>query len=231
MAANVTAVRNRIAAAAGEAGRDPAGVTLVAVSKTQPAQAVAEVRLAGVSDFGENYVQEAVAKQLLVPPTGTVWHFIGQLQANKTRTVAASFDWVHTLDRLRLAARLSDQRPATMEPLNVCLQVMLEPEPGKGGVAPDALAELAAAVAGLPRLRLRGLMCIPPETTDETLARRRFGRLRELRDELNAAGHQLDTLSMGMSGDFVPAILEGATHVRVGTAIFGARPPIDRTPL
>ena len=231
MAANVAAVRNRVAAAAREAGRDPAAGTLVAVSKTQSAEAVTAVRLAGVTDFGENYVQEAIAKQPLVPPGGTVWHFIGQLQANKTRIVAASFDWLHTLDRLRLAQRLSDQRPATMAPLNVFLQVMLEPEPGKGGVAPQALAELAAGVARLPNLRLRGLMCIPPETSDEALARRRFGRLRELRDELNAAGHQLDALSMGMSGDFVPAILEGATHVRVGTAIFGARPSIDRKPL
>ncbi len=230
MAANVVAVRNRIAAAALEAGRDPAAVTLVAVSKTQPAQAVTAVRLAGVTDFGENYVQEAAGKQPLVPREGTVWHFIGQLQANKTRVVATSFDWVHTLDRLRLAQRLSDQRPAEMEPLNVLLQVMLEPEPAKGGVAPEALAELAAEVANLPRLRLRGLMCIPPETSDPALARRRFGDLRALRDGLNAAGHRLDALSMGMSGDFVPAILEGATHVRVGTALFGARPPTDRTP-
>ena len=225
MAANVALVRNRIAEAARAAGRSPQDVTLVAVSKTQPAQAITIVRQAGVTDFGENYVQEALGKQPAVPAEGTIWHYIGQLQANKTRAVAAGFDWVHTVDRERLARRLAEQRPAGRQPLNVCLQVMLEPEPGKGGVSPQELPALAATVAGLDGLRLRGLMCIPPETTDEALARRRFRQLAELRDELNRAGHRLDALSMGMSGDYVPAILEGATHVRIGTALFGARPP------
>ncbi len=229
MAANVASVNNRIAAAARESRRDASEVTLVAVSKMQPAEAVLAVRRAGVTDFGENYVQEALAKQPLVTVPGTVWHFIGQLQANKTRLIAGSFDWLHTLDRARLAERLSEQRPAALAPLNVCLQVMLEPEPNKGGVAPGEVPALAALVAQLPRLHLRGLMCIPPETTDLALARSRFRRLRELKDELNAAGHRLDSLSMGMSGDFEPAILEGATHVRVGTALFGARPPTPRT--
>lgn len=222
-AGNVAAVRERIAAAAAQAGRPVQDVTLVAVSKTQPPEAIRAVHDAGVTDFGENYLQEALAKQPLVPREGIAWHYIGQLQANKTRAVAETFDWVHTVDRLRIAERLATQRPDGTPPLNLCLQVMLEPEPGKGGVSASELPGLAAAVAALRGVRLRGLMCIPPETTDPQLARARFRRLRELRDELNAAGHGLDTLSMGMSGDFAEAILEGSTHVRIGTAVFGAR--------
>lgn len=227
MASNVAAVRERIDRAAGAAGRDPAGVTLVAVSKTQPAEAIATVAGLGIADFGENYVQEALEKRAGVT-SPVVWHYIGQLQTNKTRVVAESFDWVHTVDRARIAERLSAQRPPSLPPLKVCLQVMLEPEPGKGGVSPAALPELAAAVAALPGVELRGLMCIPPETDDEALARARFARLRELKDDLNRHGLKLTALSMGMSGDFEAAILEGATHVRVGTAIFGARPPFRR---
>ncbi len=222
-ATNLAAVRNRIATATAAAGRPAGSVTLIAVSKTQPAATVAAVRALGQADFGENYLQEALEKQAAVPAAGTVWHFIGQLQANKSRAAAEHFDWVHTVDRLRLAERLAAQRPPSLPPLNVCLQVMIEPEPGKGGVAPAEMPALAAAVAALPRLALRGLMCIPPPTTDVALLRQRFRRLRELRDDLNAAGHRLDCLSMGMSGDFEAAILEGATHVRVGTAVFGER--------
>jgi PLP dependent protein len=229
-AANLAAVRDRIAAATAAAGRPAGSVTLIAVSKTQPAATVAAIRGLGQADFGENYLQEALDKQSGVPAAGTVWHFIGQLQANKTRPAAEHFDWVHTVDRLRLAERLSAQRPASLPPLNVCLQVLLEPEPGKGGIAPDALPELAAAVAALPHLALRGLMCIPPPTTDADLLRQRFRRLRELQDGLNHSGHRLDCLSMGMSGDFEPAILEGATHVRVGTAIFGERSKREPAP-
>ena len=223
LAANLAEVNNRIALAAREVLRSPRDVTLVAVSKTQPPEVVALARAAGATDFGENYVQEALAKQAAVPREGTVWHFIGQLQSNKTRQVAEAFDWVHTVDRLKLAQRLAEHRPPGLPPLNVLLQVMVAPEPGKGGVAPAELVALADAVARLPRLKLRGLMCIPPPTEDESLARRHFRRLHGLKDELNAAGHSLDCLSMGMSADYVAAILEGATHVRVGTAVFGAR--------
>jgi pyridoxal phosphate enzyme (YggS family) len=223
LAANLAAVRSRIVAAARSAGRDPDSVTLIGVSKTQPPEAVAIAAAAGLHDFGENYVQEAVTKITLLPREGLVWHCIGQLQSNKTKTVAEQFDWVHTVDRLKLAERLSAQRPFHGPPLQVCLQVQVEPEPQKGGVAPAELRALADAVARLPRLRLRGLMCIPPPHDDAAVQRRAFARLRELRDELNAAGHSLDALSMGMSADFEAAILEGATHVRVGTAIFGPR--------
>jgi len=222
---NIAAIKNRIAAAALSAGRQPESVTLIAVSKLQPSSAIAAAYAAGLVDFGENYVQEALLKQPELQINQLAWHFIGQLQTNKTRVVAGAFDWVHTVDRLKLAQRLSEQRSPDLKPLNICLQVALETEPGKGGVAPEALGELALAVAELPHLRLRGLMCIPPETTDEALARARFARLRGLLEKLNGLGLSLDALSMGMSGDFEAAIKEGATHVRVGTAIFGARPP------
>lgn len=224
LAANLASVRNRIARAAVAVGRPAQSVTLIAVSKTQPGEVVAAARSLGATDFGENYLQEGIDKQGLVPRVGTVWHYIGQLQANKTRPAAVHFDWVHTVDRPRVAERLASQRPADLPPLAVCLQVLLEPEPGKGGVGPDDLPSLAGVVGGLPRLALRGLMCIPPPTTDPDRQRRYFRQLRELRDELNAAGHRLDCLSMGMSDDFEVAIAEGATHVRVGSAIFGARP-------
>jgi pyridoxal phosphate enzyme (YggS family) len=223
LALNLAAVRARVEAAALRAGRDPASVTLIGVSKTQPPEAVAAAIDAGLRDFGENYVQEGVTKITVLPREGVRWHFIGQLQSNKTKPVAEQFDWVHTVDRLKLAERLSAQRPFHGPELQVCLQVQVEAEPQKGGVAPAELRELADAVARLPRLRLRGLMCIPPPHDDEAAQRRAFARLRELRDDLNAAGHALDALSMGMSADFEAAILEGATHVRVGTAIFGPR--------
>jgi pyridoxal phosphate enzyme (YggS family) len=223
-AATLAAVRRRIEDAARRAGRDPGTVTLIGVSKTQPAAAVAAAIEAGLADFGENYVQEGVTKITALRRDGVHWHFIGQLQTNKTRPVAEHFDWVHTVDRLKVAERLSAQRPFHGPALQVCLQVQVEPEPQKGGVAPAELRALADAVATLPRLRLRGLMCVPPPHEDETAQRAAFARLRELRDELNAAGHALDALSMGMSADFEAAILEGATHVRVGTALFGPRP-------
>ncbi len=225
LAANLAAVRQRIAAAAARAGRDPGAVTLIGVSKTQPAAAVAAAIDAGLRDFGENYVQEGVTKITSVPREGVQWHFIGQLQSNKTRPVAEQFDWVHTVDRLKVAERLSAQRPFHGPPLHVCLQVQVEEEPQKGGVPPRELRALADAIAPLPRLRLRGLMCIPPAHEDESAQRAAFAQLRALRDELNAGGHALDVLSMGMSADFEAAILEGATHVRVGTAIFGPRRP------
>lgn len=220
----VRAVRERIAAAASRCGRNAASVTLLAVSKSQPAAAVRETAAAGVADVGESYVDEALGKLASLDDLPLTWHFIGRLQANKTRPVAERFDWVHSLDRLRIAERLSAQRPFHAPPLNVCLQVNLAAEPAKGGVAPEQLPALAAAVAALPRLALRGLMCIPPRAEASACQRRWFARLRELRDLLNASGARLDTLSMGMSEDFESAILEGATVVRIGTALFGARP-------
>jgi pyridoxal phosphate enzyme (YggS family) len=223
--AALQSVRERVAQAASAAGRAPDSVRLVAVSKLQPVSMVRDAAAAGQVDFGENYVQEGCDKiAALADVPGLVWHFIGQLQGNKTREVAEHFHWVHTVDRGRIAARLSAQRPAHMPPLQVLLQVSLADEPGKGGVTPAELPALAAAVAVLPRLQLRGLMCIPPPVADVVAQRQPFRQLRELLAALQAAGHPLDTLSMGMSDDLEAAVLEGATLVRVGTAIFGRRP-------
>lgn len=216
-------VRARVAAAATSARRTPDEVHLLAVSKTWPAAAVREAAAAGQRAFGENYVQEGVDKIEALRELGLEWHFIGPLQSNKTRLVASAFDWVHSIDRLKIAERLSAQRDVHLAPLNVCLQVNVSGEESKSGVAPGEVATLAQAVADLPRLRLRGLMCIPEPTGDVTLLRARFALLRELQAQLIAAGLSLDTLSMGMSHDIEPAIAEGATIVRVGTAIFGER--------
>ncbi len=217
------AVRARIEAAARVAGRDPAAVSLLAVSKTWPAAAVRAAAAAGQRAFGENYVQEGVDKIEALRDLALEWHFIGPLQSNKTRPVANAFDWVHGIDRVKIAERLSTQRDVHLPALNVCIQVNVSGEDSKSGVAPDEVAALAQAVAALPRLRLRGLMCIPEPTEDMALLRARFALLRRLRDELAGAGLALDTLSMGMSHDIEPAIAEGATIVRVGTAIFGER--------
>lgn len=216
-------VRARVAAAATSAGRTPDEVHLLAVSKTWPAAAVREAAAAGQRAFGENYVQEGVDKIEALRELGLEWHFIGPLQSNKTRLVASAFDWVHSIDRLKIAERLSAQRDVHLAPLNVCLQVNVSGEESKSGVAPGEVAALAQAVADLPRLRLRGLMCIPEPTGDVTLLRARFALLRELQVQLIASGLSLDTLSMGMSHDIEPAVAEGATIVRVGTAIFGER--------
>jgi len=213
----------RIERSVRESGRAPGAVRLVAVSKRQPVAAVQSLAEAGQRDFGENYLQEALPKLEALGERGLCWHFIGQVQGNKTREVAERFDWVHTVDRARIAARLSAQRPHYAPPLEVLLQVKLSEEPTKGGVSPQDLPALAAAVADLPRLRLRGLMCIPPETADFAAQRVPFRRMRELLEALNSDGHRLDTLSMGMSADLEAAILEGATMVRVGTAVFGPR--------
>ncbi len=222
-AERLASVHSRIESAARRAGRDPASVTLLAVSKQQPAGAVRAAAAAGQRHFGENYAQEALAKVESLRDLPLTWHFIGQLQANKTRDVAQSFQWVHTLDRARIAERLSAQRPHHAGPLDVLLQVRLAEEDGKGGVEAAQVPALAQIVAGLPRLRLRGLMSIPPPQTDEGLQREPFRRLRELLMDLNRQGHSLDTLSMGMSADLEAAIAEGATIVRVGTAVFGPR--------
>ena len=213
----------RIEAAARRSGRDPASVTLLAVSKQHPAEAVRAAVAAGQRHFGENYLQEALAKIESLRDLPLDWHFIGQLQANKTRDVAQTFQWVHTVDRVRTAQRLSAQRPHFAGPLDVLLQVRLADEDGKGGIVAAQVPALAEIVAGLPRLRLRGLMCIPPPQPDEALQQEPFRQLRELLLELNRRGHSLDTLSMGMSADLEVAIAEGATIVRVGTAVFGPR--------
>ncbi len=220
---HVNHVRSRILSAALAAGRDPNGVTLVAVTKGKTAESIRLAATAGVTNFGENYLQEALPKLDLLSDLTLTWHFIGAIQSNKTRDIAARFDWVHSVDRIQIARRLSSQRPFHAPPLNICLQVELIPEPNKSGVNPAQLSALAAAVAELPHLKLRGLMCVPPPQPDVAAERAVFARLRELKEQLNAGGLALDTLSMGMSGDFEAAIAEGATIVRIGTAIFGSR--------
>ena len=221
--ANLQAVRDRVAVACAAAGRNPAEVLLLAVSKTHPFATLREAAACGQRAFGESYVQEAMTKMGALADLGLEWHFIGPLQSNKTRPVAESFDWVHGVDRLKIAERLSAQRPAGRPPLNVCVEVNLSGEASKAGCAPSEAAGLCRAVAGLPNLKLRGLMAIPEPTEESAAARRRFAALRELRDAINRNGLGLDTLSMGMSHDLEAAIMEGATIVRVGTAIFGGR--------
>ena len=217
---NLQVVRERIARAARTAGRDPVSVTLLAVSKSQPVARIEEARAAGHKAFGENYVQEALEKMDALP--GLEWHLIGPLQSNKTRLAAERFAWVHTLEREKIARRLSEQRPAGLPPLDVLIQVNVSGEATKSGVAVEAIAALARAVAPLPRLRLRGLMAVPEPTLDVALQRKRFRTVKaafeNLKDEFG-----LDTLSMGMSDDMESAIAEGATLVRIGSAIFGAR--------
>lgn len=218
------AVKSRIAAACAGVGRDPRDIVLVAVGKTFPADDLRAAHAAGQRDFGENQVQEALAKIERLADLRLVWHFIGPVQSNKTRPVAERFDWVHSVDRLKIAERLSEQRPAALLPLQVCVQVNVSGEASKSGVPPVEAPALAQAVASLPRLRLRGLMAIPEPTTDLALARRRFETLRDLQAELVRGGLPLDTLSMGMSDDLEAAVAAGATMVRVGSAIFGPRP-------
>jgi len=222
--ARVREVRARIAQAAAAAGRSPHSITLLAVGKAQPLELLEAAAACAVSDFGESYLQEGLDKIVALPDRALTWHFIGRIQANKTRPIAEAFAWVHAVDRLKVAERLSAQRPLHAPALNVCLQVNVADEASKGGVAAGELPALAASVAALPRLALRGLMCIPPQETDPQRQRAWFARLRTLKDDLNAAGGRLDTLSMGMSGDFEAAILEGSTMVRLGTALFGERP-------
>jgi len=214
-----------MAAAAARAGRSAQSVTLLAATKAQPPEVVRAAADCGLGHFGESYLQEALPKLDALRDRALTWHFIGQIQANKTRPIAERFAWVHAVDRLRIAERLAAQRPHYAPPLNVCLQVHLGGEASKGGVEAAELPALARAVASLPRLTLRGLMCIPPEESAVPRQRAWFRQLRELCAALNSQGLGLDTLSMGMSGDFEAAIEEGATLVRVGTALFGPRPP------
>ena len=224
---NLQVVQHRIATSAQAAGRDPTSIRLLAVSKTFDAQAVLTAAQAGQRAFGENYVQEAIDKisatRELNPNLQLEWHFIGPIQSNKTRQIAEHFDWVHSVDRLKIAQRLSEQRPVDMPPLQICLQVNVSGEATKSGLEPDALLELARVVNTLPNLRLRGLMAIPEPTEDVEQQRAAFAKLRFMQNDLQAVGIPTDTLSMGMSADMDAAIAEGATIVRIGTAIFGDR--------
>jgi PLP dependent protein len=220
---NLQVVRARIAAAARSAGRDPDEIVLLAVSKTFAVGDVRAAHAAGQREFGENYVQEAIEKIAALPALSLIWHFIGPIQGNKTRSIAEHFDWVHSVAREKIALRLAQARPQGKGPLDICLQVNVSGEASKSGVAPEAVRPLAEAVRALPRLRLRGLMAVPEPSDDIGLQRRRFSGLRILLQQLNASGFGLDTLSMGMSQDLEAAIMEGATIVRVGTAIFGER--------
>ena len=220
-------VRTRVCRAAQQAHRDPSSVNLLAVSKTQPVSAILEAAEAGQLAFGENYEQEAVRKIMEIrqnrPDLKLEWHFIGPIQSNKTRAIAEHFDWVHSVDRERIARRLSDQRPDDMPPWNICLQVNISGEDSKSGVRPEELTDLVKAVSGMPRLKLRGLMAIPEPQSDPEKQRQPFSAMKTLFEELKHTGYDLDTLSMGMSDDMEAAVQEGATTVRIGTAIFGQR--------
>ena len=225
ISANLQAVLARIGEAARRCGRQPEEISLLAVSKTWPGSYVQEAARAGQKAFGENYVQEGVDKVRETALPDLEWHFIGPLQSNKTRLVAEAFQWVHSVDRLKIAERLSQQRPAHLPPLQICLQVNISNEDSKSGVPEEDVASLAQQIAYLPRLKLRGLMTIPAPAPEFAQQRAPFRRLRELYEQLNRNGFELDTLSMGMSADFAEAIAEGATMVRIGTALFGPRLP------
>ncbi|UXL38871.1 YggS family pyridoxal phosphate-dependent enzyme [Pseudomonas fragi] len=220
IAGNIAQVEARIRAAALAVQRDVTSIHLLAVSKTKPAAALREAYAAGVRDFGENYLQEARAKQVELADLPLCWHFIGPIQSNKTRDIAEYFAWVHSVDRLKIAQRLSEQRPEDLPPLNICIQVNVSGEASKSGCTPADLPALAAAISALPRVKLRGLMAIPEPTEDRTEQDAAFATVRTLQESLNMG---LDTLSMGMSHDLESAIAQGATWVRIGTALFGAR--------
>ncbi len=220
IADNIGQVSQRIRAAADAVQRDASSIHLLAVSKTKPAQAVREAYAAGMRDFGENYLQEALGKQAELTDLPLSWHFIGPIQSNKTRAIAENFAWVHSVDRLKIAQRLSEQRPADLPPLNICIQVNVSGEASKSGCTPADLPALADAISALPRLKLRGLMAIPEPTEDRAAQDAAFAQVRALQAGLNLG---LDTLSMGMSHDLESAIAQGATWVRIGTALFGAR--------
>jgi len=225
LARNLRALRARIEATGAAGGRNERSITLVAVSKGHGEQRLRAAADLGVRDFGESYLQEALLKRERLAARALIWHFIGRVQSNKTRPIAENFDWVHGIDRLGVAERLSAQRPAALAPLQVCIQVNISAEQAKAGVAPAAAAALAADVARLPQLRLRGLMCILPHGQKSQANRHAFAAMRLLLAHINAGqGGHLDTLSMGMSADFDDAVAEGATLVRIGTALFGARP-------
>jgi len=220
---NIAKLTQRIRTASQKSNRDPGSILLLAVSKTQPADAVRDAAEAGLGDFGENYLQEALEKIQALSDLPLRWHFIGPIQSNKTRAIAEHFDWVHSVDREKIARRLSEQRPPGLPPLQVCLQVNISGEDSKSGVSPEKTLALADAITAMPRLQLRGLMAIPEASEDQACQRRAFARLRETLMSLQVKYPGLDTLSMGMSGDLEAAIAEGATIVRIGTDIFGPR--------
>jgi len=223
IASNLQAVRRAIGEAAQQADREASAITLLAVGKSFPAAALREAYQAGQRAFGENYLQEALEKIAALRGLPLEWHFIGPIQSNKTRAIAENFSWVHSVDKLKIAERLSAQRPDALPPLNVCIQVNVSGEPSKSGAAPEEVAQLAQEVARLPRLKLRGLMAIPAPADSLAAQRRPFAHLHGLMQHLRSLGLHVDTLSMGMSQDLKAAILEGATIVRVGSAIFGPR--------
>lgn len=223
VASNLTAVTDRIRVAEHQAHRAPQSVTLLAVSKTKPAALIEAASAAGQRCFGENYAQEAVEKAEALKHLNLEWHFIGPIQSNKTRGLATHMDWIHTVEREKIARRLNDQRPDDMAPLNICLQVNISGEASKAGILSTEVLTLADAISALPKLRLRGLMAIPAPSEGIDAQRRPFKALKDIWDELKGTYPELDTLSMGMSGDLEAAVLEGATIVRIGTDVFGAR--------
>ena len=220
---NFRKIQDLLVKAATEAGRKPEDIRLLAVSKTKPVEMVLQAATAGQRDFGENFVQEGLTKMDEAGRDDLIWHFIGHLQTNKTRLVAERFQWVHTIDRLKIAERLSRQRPHHAGDLNVCIQVNIDDEAAKGGVSEAEVPALAQAISGLPGLKLRGLMCIPAVRENLSEQRRPFAKMRLIKELLGESGISIDTLSMGMTADYVAAIYEGATIVRIGTALFGAR--------
>lgn len=228
IAGRLQAVRTRIQRAAVEAGRHENAVTLVAVSKAQSADSIRQAYLSGQRQFGENYLQEALDKQSELADLAIEWHFIGPIQSNKTQAIAQHFAWVHGVDRLKIAERLSQARPGHLPPLQICIQINVSNESSKSGASPQEVDALVDAIAKLPGLRLRGLMAIPAPTQEIALQQKQFRMLREIYESLRARGYLLDTLSMGMSDDFPAAINEGATIVRIGSAIFGARTKTEK---
>ncbi|GAA4875549.1 YggS family pyridoxal phosphate-dependent enzyme [Ferrimonas pelagia] len=228
LAERVKQAQARIAHAAHQADRSADEILLLAVSKTKPAEMIRQAHAAGLNHFGENYLQESVEKIEQLRDLPLIWHFIGPLQSNKTRPVAERFDWVHSVDRLKIAQRLSEQRPAELPALNVCLQINISREASKSGVLPEQLTEVAAQIAKLPNLTLRGLMAIPQASDDPAQQRAAFAQMQSLLHQLKALHPTMDTLSMGMSGDLEAAIAQGSTIVRIGTAIFGRRPPLNK---
>ena len=228
---NLARVRRQIAEAAQGCGRDPAGIRLLAVSKTKPVEAILAAYAAGQRDFGENYLQEAEQKIAQLSDKDIIWHYIGPIQSNKTRLIAHDFAWVHSVDRLKIARRLNEQRPLELPPLNILLQVNIDRELSKAGIDVDQISQLAAQIKDFPRIKLRGLMAIPARHDNPQDQRKPFARMHQALLELQQAHPACDTLSMGMSGDMQAAIAEGSTLVRIGTAIFGARsnPTTDKT--
>ena len=223
LAERLSQLRRQISRIASSCDRDPSDIRLVAVSKTRPVEDILAAVEAGQRVFGENYLQDALPKIAALRDRNLEWHFIGRIQSNKTREIAGNFAWVHALEKLKHARRLDSQRPDNMPPLNACIQLNLTGETSKGGIAAEELPELLENTRDLPHLKIRGLMTMPPASAGETLQHHVFGMLRKLLEEMNRQGHELDTLSMGMSGDMQAAICEGATMVRIGTAIFGPR--------